>query len=69
MCNLGFYLTQSLTCSPNCLAPCATCLPGNPSVCGSCVAGYALYGNYCSPITSCNGACSLCPMGYTLEQG
>jgi hypothetical protein len=54
-----------------CSLPCATCTPNNPTVCTSCIAGYSYQSssNICNPITSCQGACSVCPIGYNLIEG
>lgn len=51
--------------------PCATCSASNPSKCLSCIAGYSYSStsNTCNKILSCNGACSVCPLGYVLNQG
>jgi hypothetical protein len=70
-CVSGFFLTSSLTCSVNCQIPCATCSASNPTKCSSCIAGYT-YNSFsfsCTPQTSCNGACSVCPIGYLLQTG
>lgn len=68
-CISGFFLTSALTCSLNCAVPCSSCLTGNPTKCTNCVAGYTpnslIYS--CTPVISCNGTCSVCPLGYTLN--
>lgn len=70
-CLSGFFLTPSLTCSVNCQLPCATCSANSPTKCSSCIAGY-FYNSMsysCSPQPTCAGACSVCPIGYLLQNG
>ena len=64
-------MTSNFTCTVVCTLPCATCSYNNATNCTSCIAGYNYnsYYNNCSAITSCNGACSVCPIGYILQFG
>jgi hypothetical protein len=69
-CVSGYYINSGL-CAPNCKLPCSTCSTSDTSSCRSCIAGYS-YSNTsftCNPITSCNGSCSVCPLGYSLQEG
>jgi hypothetical protein len=67
-CMIGYTLTQSFTCAPNCKAPCATCSSTNNAICTSCLAGYSYVQSTstCSPISTCTGGCSVCPLNYVL---
>lgn len=67
----GYFLTSSQTCSVECAVPCATCSSTNPNKCLSCVAGYSYSStsNTCSQVLTCDGACSVCPLGYALSEG
>lgn len=67
----GYFQSGPNTCSASCSLPCATCSAANPSKCKSCIAGYSFSStsNTCNKILSCNGACSVCPLGYALSQG
>lgn len=51
--------------------PCATCSNTNSSQCTSCIAGYTYNSltSTCGPQLNCNGACSVCPIGYILQNG
>lgn len=39
-CMDNYFLTQSQSCSADCILPCATCSSSNPTKCMACVAGY-----------------------------
>lgn len=69
-CAVGYYLNSGV-CAPNCIKPCSTCSNTDATSCRSCIAGYS-YSNTsftCTAITSCNGACSVCPLGFNLLEG
>lgn len=71
-CTIGFYLTSnaSIICAPQCVSPCSTCLYTNPNICTSCIAGYyynAAANVTCQPSSNCSFSCTVCPVGYTLN--
>jgi proprotein convertase subtilisin/kexin type 5 len=70
-CIQGYFLTSALTCSVNCQLPCSTCSANFPTKCTSCIAGYSYssINNQCIQQLTCNGACSVCPIGYILQLG
>ena len=70
-CITCYFLTSALTCSLKCILPCSTCLSGSPNLCTACIAGYSYNSltNTCGQILSCDGACSVCPLGYALNLG
>lgn len=68
-CMVGYTLTPTFTCQPNCKIPCATCSASNPSSCTSCLAGYAFVptSNSCTAVSTCTGGCTVCPYNYVLN--
>lgn len=64
-------MTSAQTCSQNCQLPCSTCSTVNPAKCTNCIAGYSYndVSNTCNQILTCSGGCSVCPLGYSLNQG
>lgn len=70
-CVSGFFLNSVGTCSVNCVLPCATCSSVNPNKCITCIAGYTIntLSSTCTQQPTCQGACSACPFGYTINLG
>ena len=68
-CQPGYSLSQSFTCLPNCISPCATCSANNNAACTSCLAGYTFNpsSSACNPVTTCTGGCTVCPLNYILN--
>lgn len=68
-CQGGYTLTSSFTCQKNCVAPCATCSATSTTSCLSCLAGYTYVqsSSSCTPITTCTGGCTVCPLNYVLS--
>ena len=68
-CQVGYTLTSTFTCQPNCKSPCATCSASNTRSCTSCLAGYTYNPSTfsCNPISNCAGGCVVCPFNYVLS--
>lgn len=64
-------MTSLQTCAANCIVPCSTCSTTDPTSCLGCVAGYSFNDitKACDPVTSCTNGCTVCPLGYSLNNG